>query len=249
MKGSRALPSRARESLPRTHVSRAASSRPALPSKDVLERQLQEGVQGLPGVDVSSEQIGMLCAYCGLVALWNRAHNLIGAQTLPEIVPRHILDSLTLSSLLPPQARRILDIGTGAGLPGFPLAVVHPDRQFTLLDRSPKKTRFVRQAKLELGMGNVEVVTGDASDYQGGPFGCIMARAVSTLAELVRCSAHLIAPDGICLLPKGSDVEQELRELPPGWKATVEPLNMPAGHSQVGTIVVLHPPGAEAECP
>ena len=240
MRGGRALPSRARGAFPQVRRPRANSAL-GLPAESVLERRLEAGVAEISGLDISSMQIKALSTYCRLVARWNQVYNLVGTRTLPEIVPRHILDSLSLSDFLPLRANRILDIGTGAGLPGLPLAVVHPERRFTLLDRSRKKTRFVRQAKLELDLPNVEVVTDEADHYRGGPFDCILARAVGSLAGLVRSSAHLIAAGGIYLLPKGPDVERELRELPRGWNAVVEDSKSLPGRPPARTIVVLHP--------
>lgn len=212
----------------------------------MLRRQLKDGVRGDPGLDLSPGQAETLLAYCELVAQWNRAYSLVGARTLPEIMPRHILDSLALSDFLPSRALRVLDLGTGAGLPGLPLAVIHPERRFTLLDRNRKKTRFVRQVQLELGIPNVEVVTDEAAHYRGGPFGCILARAVGSLESLVRCSAHLVAADGIYLLPKGPAVEHELRALPRGWSATAEAPGAPAAGARARTVVVLHPADADA---
>lgn len=231
------------------HRSRTVSEISSVPSESVLARQLKTGTREIPGLDLSSAQIKTLSTYCRLVAQWNRVYNLVSARTLPEIVPRHLLDSLVLSSFLPPDAHRILDFGTGAGLPGLPLAVVHPERQFVLLDRSRKKTRFVRQAKLELDLANIKVVTSEVADYQDDPFECIMARAVGSLGELVRCSEHLIGVQGVYLFPKGLGVGRELHELPHGWNASI----MKLGKSTVGRLtratVMLRPSDAAVEGP
>ncbi len=223
---------------------RGSSEAPRLPAKDALELQLREGIRKISGLDLSSSQIETLLTYCALVERWNRSCGLVGARTLPEIVPRHILDALSLSRSLPSHAHRILDLGTGAGLPGLPLAVAHPDRWFTLLDRSRKKTRFVRQAKLELDLSNVEVVTEEAERYEADPFDCVMARAVGSLSEMVRGAAHLVAPDGIFLFPKGEDIESELRELPAGWAPEIG-----RGKDPGRTVVALHPLYVDAEEP
>lgn len=247
MGGGGALPSRARAPSRQTRRSRTVSAASGLPSESALEHQLKAGTRGISELDLSSPQIKTLSTYCRLVAQWNRAYNLIGARTLPEIVPRHLLDSLVLSGFLPPDARRVLDFGTGAGLPGLPLAVVHPERQFVLLDRSRKKTRFVRQAKLELDLPNVEVVTDEVGHYQGDPFECIMARAVGSLGELVRCSEHLIGAEGVYLFPKGLDIERELDELPQKWNASVVKLEKPTAGSSTRTVVVIRSSDAAAE--
>lgn len=246
MGGGRALPSPAREPFSPARRPRGVSAASGLPAENVLERQLREGVREIPGLDISPPQIKTLSSYCKLIAQWNQAYNLVSARTLPEIVPRHILDSLSLSGFLPSGVRRILDLGTGAGLPGLPLAVAHPECRFTLLDRSRKKTRFVRQAKLELRLSNIEIVTEEADRCGADPFECIVARAVGPLAELVRCSGHLIAAGGIYLLPKGSGAERELRELPQGWDAAVKDLGGPAKRSPARTVIVLRAPDAKA---
>ena len=243
MGGGRALPSHAREPFPQARRPRGTSAVSGLPAENVLERQLKIGVREIPGLEISSAQIKLLLAYCKLVAQWNRSYSLVGARTLPEIVPRHILDSLSLSGFLPPGAHQVLDLGTGAGLPGLPLAVAHPECRFTLLDRSRKKTRFVRQAKLELDLPNIEIVTDEADHCRAGPFECIVARAVGSLAELVRCSKHLIAAGGIYLLPKGPDVQPELQDLPRGWDAEVKSMKKLASRSPDRTVVVLRPSG------
>ena len=249
MREGRTLPSHARETSPQARRPRGTSTASGLPAESVLERQLKTGVREIPDLDISLAQIKALSAYCRLVAQWSQAYNLVGARTLPEIVSQHILDSLSLSSFLPPGGRRVLDLGTGAGLPGLPLAVVHPDRQFTLLDRNRKKTRFVRQAKLELNLSNIKVVTEEASHYRGGPFECIMARAVGSLAEIIQSSTHLIAAGGIYLLPKGPDIEQELRELPRRWDVAVEGLERSDKRSPVRTVIVLRAPDADRGVP
>ena len=174
--------------------------------------------------------------YCELVTQWNRAYNLVGARTLPKVVPLHVLDALLLSALLPPEARRVLDVGTGAGLPGLPLAVAHPQRQFTLLDRNRKKTRFVRQAVLELGLGNVHVATAEAAQYAAGPFPCMLARAVAAPEKLARQCAHLAIPGTVLLMPSGPGADAEP---PPGWTLRAVPLPNPARQPMHRTIFVL----------
>ena len=197
-------------------------------------------------MSVSHGQIETLVAWCQLVAQWNSAYNLIGPRTVPDIVSRHVLDALALSAFMPESVHNILDIGTGAGLPGFPLAVTHPHRHFTLVDRRRKKTRFVQQAQIELDINNIEVVTGDVSDCVEGQFDCIMARAVGMTAELARMSAPLLAPDGICLFPRGMHAEAELSELSDEWEAKFVPLEVSGAHSQTILAVLRHRVDAEA---
>ena len=144
-----------------------------------------------------------------------------------QMVARQLLDSLSILPLV--QGERILDVGTGAGLPGIPLAICLPDAGFTLLDSNGKKTRFVRQAKLELGLNNLEVkqmrVEQLAAD-QG--FDTITCRAFAALPKIVALTAGLLAPRGILLAMKGTVPEEEVAELHlAGSEVEIVPLQVP----------------------
>ena len=219
-----------------------------MPSAHDLNRQLTQGVREIPKLALSAAQIDALCAYCQLVGQWNRAYNLVGARTLPDIVPRHILGALLLYNFLPATAtapdrpRRVLDLGTGAGLPGIPLAIAMPDFEFTLLDRSRKKTRFVRQAALELELSNVAVVTAEAKDWQSPPFDYVVARALAPVVELVEISVHLLSAAGSYVLPKGPEVQTELQALVDAWHPQAwETAVWERGGPRPGTVAVVRP--------
>ncbi len=189
-----------------------------------LRRQLKaEAATRLERPTIEPEQLERLTAYGIMLARWNRAYNLISPHTVSEIGPRHILDSLLLAPLLPAPPCRLLDVGTGAGLPGLPLAITHPQIRVTLLDRNHKKTRFSRQVALELELANVTVVTEDMAHYQDAPFDCITARAVGPASDLVRDCTHLCAPDGRMVLPQGPESGDTL-DLD-GWSTQVEHLS------------------------
>lgn len=174
---------------------------PALPEPAALAAALAAGVEAMLGPGAASPaQLEALAAYARLLARWSRAYNLVGPSALPEFVPRHLLDSLRLSPLLP-AGGAVLDLGTGAGLPGLPLAALRPELSFALLDRSRKKIRFVRQALLELGLANARAVAGDAAEHEGGPYDAVVARAAGGAAELLRLAGPLLAPGGTLLLP------------------------------------------------
>lgn len=195
-----------------------------------LRRRLDAGLAAMgAGIDAALDDAGRdrLIALLALLVRWNRAYNLTAVRDPMDMVPRHLLDSL---AVLPWVTRGpVLDVGTGAGLPGIPLAVARPALQFTLLDGNGKKTRFVRQAVLELGLDNVEVVHSRLEAYRPGPkFATMTARAVASLSELsVRC-AHLAAADTRLLALKGRLPEQEIAALTattsPSVSATGEPL-------------------------
>lgn len=215
---------------------RRASRRPppALPDAAALAAALAAGVGELLGPDAASEaQLGALAAYARLLERWSRAYNLVGPSALPELVPRHLLDSLRLAPLLPGPGGAVLDLGTGAGLPGLPLAVLRPDLSFTLLDRSRKKIRFVRQALLELGLGHARAEACDAAEHAGGPYAAIVARAVGPAAALARLAGRLLAPGGTLLLPGGAPAA-----LPAGWRAELRELPAaPGGRTEPALVL------------
>ncbi len=152
--------------------------------------------------------------YAQLLHRWNRRYALSGARELPELISRHLLDSLTLHSHLG-APHHWLDVGSGAGLPGLPLALASPLRHFTLLDRSLNKARFLRQAKLELGIDNISVAHTElrSFDPQPPPEG-ILARAVMPLSVLLSKLRHLCRGGTRLLLPHGRYPAAALRSLP-----------------------------------
>ncbi len=205
-----------------------------------LHRELQTGVSELPEIpDWGPSQLETLYRYCELLRKWSRTYNLVGVRTLPQMVPLHILDALALSPLLPPRARRFLDLGTGAGLPGFPLAIALPRRRFTLLDRNSKRARFLRIALLELQLENVEVVRKEVEQFKAEPFDCIMARAVSAPTNITRICAHLIKPTTHLLLPQGPNC----KDAPPqGWDVQRRSVKVPGHPHPTRTILLLRQP-------
>ena len=180
---------------------------------DALRERLDAGLAAL-GVAAGQAQRDALIAYLALLARWNQAFNLTAVRDPMEMVGRHLLDSLTLCPYL--FGDSVLDLGTGAGLPGIPLALLHPQRRFWLLDGNGKKTRFVRQAVMELGLTNCEVVQGRMESYRPGrKFATIVARAVASLTELQALGEPLLDHPGCLLLMKGREPEAELNDLSP----------------------------------
>ena len=163
----------------------------------------------------SPELADKLAAYVELLQKWNQAFNLTAVRDPAEMVTRHILDSLAVAAFLP--LGSLLDVGTGPGLPGIPLALLEPDRQVTLLDSNIKKTRFCRQAGLALGLKNVDVVHARAEGYlPDQPFATVISRAFASLADFVAGTRHLVAEGGSLLAMKGAYPEEEVRALPDG---------------------------------
>ena len=179
--------------------------------------QLESGAAAL-GVALNEVQSDRLLRFAALLRRWNGAFNLVSRRDIPRLVARHLLDALSLSPML--RGRRVLDLGTGAGLPGIPLAIARPDAQFTLLDRSERRIRFVRQATIELDLKNVALLTSDYADFRPSAlFDTVTSRAVAKPASLWRVAADLLTPDGIALFQVGTR-ERENAEL----DANVEPM-------------------------
>ena len=166
-------------------------------------------------------------AFLRLLEKWNRATNLTAVRDPLEMVTRHILDSLAVVPFL--TRGSLLDVGTGAGLPGVPIAIASPGLDVTLLDSNAKKLRFVRQAVAELGLDNVQVVQARMQEYQPGrSFDMVISRAVASLDELYRQSIHLMRPGGRMLFMKGAVPEQEIGVLKDGRAGLhIERLNVP----------------------
>lgn len=181
-----------------------------------LDTVLSQGLSAL-GLDCPLAVRARLLDYVRLLHKWNRVYNLTAVREPREMVPRHLLDSLAVLPYL--HGRRVLDVGTGAGLPGIPLALMSPEREFVLLDSNNKKTRFVQQAVTELGLGNVQVVQARVEDYRpGAPFDTVISRAFSAIADMLRQAGRHCAPDGVLLAMKGGEPREELAALPSGYK-------------------------------
>ncbi|WP_347257440.1 16S rRNA (guanine(527)-N(7))-methyltransferase RsmG [Methylocaldum sp.] len=178
---------------------------------DEIGRRLADGITAL-NIPFTPEQHEKLLAFLRLIQKWNRVYNLTAIRDLRTGVDLHLLDSLTIWPYL--RGERILDVGTGAGLPGIPLAVMSESRHFVLLDSNAKKTRFVQQAVIELGLANVEVVTSRVEDYHPDHgFDTILARAYASLAEIMETTRRMLAPHGVILAQKGQFPEGEIQTL------------------------------------
>ncbi|MBB3048684.1 16S rRNA (guanine527-N7)-methyltransferase [Litorivivens lipolytica] len=176
--------------------------------RDLLER----GLKALD-LDLSETQTDLLLRYLALLVKWNRAYNLTAIRDPQEMVIKHLLDSLTVVPYITRQ--RLLDVGTGAGLPGIPLAIVYPDKQFELLDSNGKKTRFLTQVVAELGLPNVRVHNLRIESGQLEPvYEGILSRAFASLADMTRDCGPLLIQGGELLAMKGVYPTEELSQLP-----------------------------------
>ena len=183
------------------------------------------------GVRLDEAQLETLAAYAGLLLRWNATHNLTSIRSGDEVLTHHLLDSLALVPHLvrvaPGGAARVLDVGSGGGLPGLVLAVAMPQASFTLVDAVQKKCAFLTQARLELRLGNVEVVHARVEAMREPPFDVIVSRALATLVQFVAWTRRLLVPGGRWLAMKGKVPADELAALPPDVRASVVPLGVP----------------------
>jgi len=175
--------------------------------------ELSQGLEQI-GLDLSAKQLGSLDDYLTLLAKWNRTYNLTAVREEARMVSYHLFDSLTLVPHLN-GGTRLLDVGSGGGMPGIPAAIARPDLHVVLLDSNHKKTTFLRQAVIELKLPNVEVVTDRVELYQPEEkFDRITSRAFAELAEFVKLTRHLLAPDGQFVAMKGVYPYEEIALLP-----------------------------------
>lgn len=172
---------------------------------------LQAGITEL-GLEVSDEQQNLLLAFVRLIEKWNKSYNLTAIRSREEILQLHILDSLAILPFV--SGEKIIDVGTGAGLPGIPLAILMSDVQFTLVDSNSKKTRFVRQVVLELQLQNIEVVHSRIESLgRDEEYDLVLSRAFASLSEIINLTEYLLHPEGVLLAMKGQVPESELKKI------------------------------------
>ena len=183
----------------------------------VTTQHAQELTQGAKQLNVvlSEQQQEQLLQYLGLLIKWNKAYNLTAVRNPDEMVSRHLLDSLSVVEYVQQYGDNWLDVGSGGGMPGVPLAIIFPERKLTLLDSNGKKTRFLTQVKLELGLHNLEVIHSRAEAFTPEQaFSGIISRAFSSLADFSNWTRHLGNLQTRWLAMKGVQPDDELQALP-----------------------------------
>ena len=195
---------------------------------------------GLVALRLDPALAGPLLKYLGELVIWNKAYNLTSVREPAEMVTRHLLDSLVL---LPHVEGRTVDIGSGAGLPGIPLALANPALHVTLLDSNGKKARFLRHAQRTLPLANTEVVEARAESFQPPQrFDTIVSRAFSALGKFLEDTAHLGAERGRWLAMKGKLDRKELADVPSGFRIEQQvQLHVPGLDEERHLIIVSRP--------
>jgi 16S rRNA (guanine527-N7)-methyltransferase len=178
-----------------------------------LDASIESGLRAM-AIDASAEQRRRLAAHLELVAKWNRVHNLTAVRETSQMVVLHVMDSLSLLPHLG-DARTLLDVGSGPGFPGIPLAILQPEIEVTLLDSSSKKCAFLEQARAELGLANVHVTCERVEAWHpGSRFDLVVSRAFADLQDFVAQAGHLVADGGRMLAMKGVYPFEEIARIP-----------------------------------
>jgi 16S rRNA (guanine527-N7)-methyltransferase len=187
---------------------------------------------GLDALSLNTAFSHPLLNYLDLLVRWNKAYNLTAIRDPKEMLTKHLLDSLAMHGYF--TQANLADLGTGAGLPGIPLAIIRPDAQISLVESNGKKTRFLREVVRQLALSNVVVIESRAESVdQAGHYQAITARAMDRLAGILAVGGHLLSAQGVLLAMKGPHVNDEIAELPSQW--------------QVNACHTLHVPGLQAE--
>lgn len=197
-----------------------------------MRRRLMAGLQRMQ-LEPTEQQVELLLGYLSLLIKWNKAYNLTSIRDPEKMVDLHLLDSLAVVSFFA-EGENIIDVGTGPGLPGMILAIMYPNKRLTLLDSNGKKTRFMFQAKTELGLTNVTIVNDRVEAYHPPePFDMIASRAFASLQDMVSWCQHLRADNGRFLAMKGQFPQQELDALPAGYELEASyPIEVPGVEGQ-----------------
>lgn len=201
--------------------------------------ELQQGARDL-GVELTEQQQTQLLGYLALLIKWNKAYNLTAVRDPDEMVSRHLLDSLSVVPFVAEAGDNWLDVGSGGGMPGIPLAILFPERRFTLLDSNGKKTRFLTQVKLELKLANLEVIHSRVEAFTPvQPFAGICSRAFSSLEDFANWTRHLGDGQTRWLAMKGVHPDDELQALPADFSLTAtQVLKVPGCQGQRHLLIL-----------
>jgi 16S rRNA (guanine527-N7)-methyltransferase len=203
-----------------------------------VSRQLGAGLAEL-GLSLPVSAAERLIGYLDLLKKWNKVYNLTAIRDSAEMVTQHLLDSLAVLPHLP-QVSTLADIGSGAGLPGIPLAIARSETQVALVEAVGKKASFLQQVKIELGLNNVSIHCGRVEEWVvASSFDAVISRAFSDLAQFVRLAGRLVGPEGRLYAMKGVYPEAEIAAVLPPWRLAAAPsLKVPGSSGQRHLIIL-----------
>lgn len=203
------------------------------------QQELELGVKSL-GLNCSSQQIEQLLAYLEMLQRWNKAYNLTAIREPIQMVRLHLLDSLAIHPYIQ-GVKNIIDVGTGPGLPGIPLAILNPDINFTLLDSNGKKTRFLFQAINDLSLANAKEINHRVEKYQSEQsFDIVISRAFSSISDMLAQCDHLVSDRGCFLAMKGKKPDSELSQITKDYKVVdLSQINVPQVDSERHLIKII----------
>ncbi len=203
------------------------------------QQELELGIKSL-GLNCSSQQIEQLLAYLEMLQRWNKAYNLTAIREPIQMVRLHLLDSLAIHPYIQ-GVKNIIDVGTGPGLPGIPLAILNPDIHFTLLDSNGKKTRFLFQAINDLSLANAREINHRVEKYQSEQsFDIVISRAFSSISDMLAQCDHLVSDSGCFLAMKGKKPDSELSQITKDYKVVdLSQINVPQVDSERHLIKII----------
>lgn len=201
------------------------------------KQQLQTGLQEM-GLSLTTAQQLLLLEYVALLKKWNSTYNLTALRDENTMISHHVLDSLTLLPYVK-DAKTLMDVGSGGGMPGIPTAICRPDLQITLLDSNTKKTTFLQQAVIELGLNNVTVASGRVETMHDKKVDVVTSRAFAELADFIALTKHLLNENGYWAAMKGVYPYEELEHVPDNVEvACVEKLDVPMLNAERHMVVM-----------
>ncbi|MEP7329481.1 MAG: 16S rRNA (guanine(527)-N(7))-methyltransferase RsmG [Betaproteobacteria bacterium] len=200
------------------------------------------------GITLDAAQFAQLAAFVALLAKWNRTYNLTAIREPERMITHHLLDTLAVLPHLPVRSDlRVLDVGSGGGIPGIPLAIARPDWHLSLVDSNHKKVAFMTQAAIELKLANVEAHAVRVEDYApSAPFDVVISRAFSDLATFAATSARHLASTGVLAAMKGVHPDEELTEVPHEFVVVAKPALTVPGLDAARHLILLRRDGAGA---
>ncbi|MCL4457229.1 MAG: 16S rRNA (guanine(527)-N(7))-methyltransferase RsmG [Nitrospirae bacterium] len=198
---------------------------------------LKKGFSEL-GIKAADDIPGKFETYLHELKKWNRAYNLTALKDDEEIITKHFLDSLLYLKVIPEGQLSICDIGSGAGFPGIPMAIVRPELTVALIEPSRKKTAFLRHMKNRLSLQNIEVIESRIEDVKDRLFDIAVTRALFSVGDLIKKAGHILKEDGFFVLNKGPKFEDEIKDISGDVKFEIFPIALPGASLQRNLIKV-----------